>query len=524
MRLRTTFAVLALAPLAFAAPITARDAQAEPLGHHFTVTSFGGFTLFDGDLKFTKDGSYPGKTPLTDALYAGGRLGYQHNSWLGIEGAGGFVPSSVDTVKGSNVDFSHYNGDLVLSPWSTRYGGPFVFGGFGFGWFKGQDTKQDQIKQGILDFGGGVRLWLTDAVGLRLEARNMIWMRHDSSQPKRQYVLLGGGLTFAIGGRPRDTDGDGVTDRKDKCPDTPHGAKVDATGCPIDSDGDGVFDGLDACPGTPKGATVDAKGCPSDQDGDGVFDGIDRCANTPKGATVDANGCPKDSDGDGVLDGLDKCPGTQAGCNVDSVGCPIDTDGDGVCDGLDRCANTPAGAKVDANGCPIEVVERETEMLDTGMIRVQNVNFETGKADLAPESYPTLDIVGQVLAKWPELKMEIGGHTDSRGLAVKNQKLSEARADTVLAYIVRKFPSLRPDQFTAKGYGLSKPIAPNTNALNMAKNRRVEFVVINKDVLKRESERRRLLQKNETPPVTAPNDSTPKPAPAVPAVPDTTKR
>ncbi|MGH3863923.1 OmpA family protein, partial [Actinokineospora sp.] len=238
-------------------------------------------------------------------------------------------------------------------------------------------------------------------------------------------------------------------------------------GCPLDGDGDKVFDGIDQCDGTPKGCTVDAKGCPTDADGDGVCDGVDTCPDTPKGATVDAAGCPKDGDGDGVLDGLD------------------------------QCADTPKGCTVDGDGCPIELVERETELLDTGMIRLQNINFETNKATILPESYPTLDIVGQVLGKWPELRIEVGGHTDARGSEAHNQRLSQARADSVLAYLMRKFPTLRAEQFTVKGYGESRPLVPNTSALNWAKNRRVEFVVLNKDVLRREVERRRLLKKDE---------------------------
>jgi OOP family OmpA-OmpF porin len=273
------------------------------------------------------------------------------------------------------------------------------------------------------------------------------------------------------------------------------GAKVDANGCPMDTDGDGVFDGLDKCPGSPKGAKVDATGCPTDADGDGVFDGLDKCPDTPKGAKIDATGCPTDADGDGVFDGLDKCPDTPAGAKVDATGCPTDTDGDGVWDGLDKCPDTPAGAKVDKDGCPIEVTEKETELLDTGMIRLNNVNFATGKSDLLPEDFATLDVVGQVMMKWPQLQIEIGGHTDNTGSAGLNQRLSEARANAVLKYLLDKYPTLNAGQFTAKGYGLSKPLVPNTNSLNRAKNRRVEFTVMNKETLKKEVERRKLLQK-----------------------------
>jgi OOP family OmpA-OmpF porin len=272
---------------------------------------------------------------------------------------------------------------------------------------------------------------------------------------------------------------------------------VDATGCPIDGDGDGVPDGLDQCDGTPKGATVDARGCPSDADHDGVFDGIDTCADTQSGARVDATGCPVDSDGDGVYDGLDQCEGTPKGCTVNTNGCPSDADQDGVCDGLDQCSDTPASARVDAKGCPIVVSEKETEMLETGMIRLQNINFDTGKATIKPESFAPLDEVGQILTKWPELRIEVGGHTDSRGSDAYNQKLSEARAQAVLDYLKQKFPELKAEQYTAVGYGEAKPLVPNTSVLNMAKNRRVEFKVLNTDVLKREREKQRLLEKEK---------------------------
>jgi OOP family OmpA-OmpF porin len=88
-----------------------------------------------------------------------------------------------------------------------------------------------------------------------------------------------------------DSDGDGVTDDLDRCPNTPRGVKVDRRGCPLDTDGDGVPDYLDKCPNTPKGVKVDKNGCPLDTDGDGVPDYLDECPDTPKGATVNEKGC-----------------------------------------------------------------------------------------------------------------------------------------------------------------------------------------------------------------------------------------
>jgi len=464
--------------------------MAEPIDKFWTVTPYAGFTIFDGDMRF------PGTQPLKDNINFGGRLGYQAYKWMGIEAAAGMTATEEDVITGArDVDWSHVSGNLMFTPWASRFGGPFLLAGGGAGRLK-PSAGSDDVNQGFADYGGGLIFWLSDAMGLRFEARQLLWIPKETSEDKFSTTLVGGGLTFALGATPRDSDGDGVPDRKDNCPDTPKGARVNAEGCPGDADGDGVLDGLDSCPATPKGATVNQYGCPADADKDLVFDGIDQCPNTPVGAKVDEKGCPIDSDADGVFDGLDQCPGTPAGLKVDDKGCTVDSDNDGVTDDKDRCPDTPAGVKVDAEGCPVELIEKETELLDTGMIRLQDVNFETGKADLLPESHASLDQVGQILSKWPELQIEVGGHTDSRGSDALNQRLSEARANSVLSYIKGKFPNLKAEQFTAKGYGEAKPVAPNNTDLGRAKNRRVEFVVLNKDVLKRETERRSLQQKN----------------------------
>ena len=290
---------------------------------------------------------------------------------------------------------------------------------------------------------------------------------------------------------PVDTDGDGVPDGSDRCANTVMGAIVDENGCALDADGDGVPDGIDTCAMTPRGAVVDAKGCPVDSDGDGVFDGLDRCDNTPRGAKVDNRGCPIDSDKDGIPDGLDRCDGTPKGARVDRNGCPSDSDGDGVFDGLDLCANTPAGVKVDAKGCPMEITKTETEFLDSGMIRSSTVRFETSKADLTADSFAELNEIGNILVQWPDLKIEIGGHSDSSGNDVKNQQLSEARARAVLGYLLKKFPQISAAQYTIVGYGEANPVADNATAAGRAENRRVEFKVLNVDQLKRQVEKRR---------------------------------
>jgi OOP family OmpA-OmpF porin len=483
-----------------------QPANADPVGSYWTVTPFAGYTIFDSNLRY-RDGvqdtanANPKGFSLTDDLYAGARVGYQWKKWLGFEFAGGFTPTAEDTAGGTTVDYMHGSFNVMLTPWGGLQGGPFLFAGGGAA--RTSPSGGESFDQGLVEAGGGVLYWLTDAIGLRLEARTLTWLPNESSQSSLTNVTFGGGITLALGAKGRDTDQDGVPDRKDKCPDTPLGALVDSDGCPLDTDGDGVFDGLDQCPDTPPGCTVDAQGCSIDSDGDGVCDGIDTCPDTQVGCAVDATGCPTDGDNDGVCDGIDACPQTPSGCIVDATGCSIDSDGDGVCDGLDECPDTTPGLQVDSSGCPIEVVLRETELLDTGMIRLQDVNFETAKSEVLPDAYDALDIVAEVLLKWPELRIEVGGHSDSRGSASFNRRLSAQRAQSVHDYLMEKFPELDEGQFTVKGYGEDNPLVPNTSDLNMAKNRRVEFVVQNKDVLRREVERRQLLRRE----VSAPADS-----------------
>ncbi len=523
MRVRHWSAATCLVALCAAATVSA-----DPQGHYVSLTPFGGYTLFDGTLR------YPRQSSIRDGADIGARLGWAWLPWLGVEAVGGFSPSREDS-GGAHVNYLHGSANLMLTPAPGLRGGPYAFVGFGGARFS-TDLPEDQVNSdvavpnasfntGNLEWGGGLRFWVTDLFGLRLEARNLHWLRNTDKPLRMNNVIVGAGLTYALGARARDSDHDGVPDRIDQCPNTPLGARVDARGCPLDSDKDAVYDGLDRCPNTPAGCKVDANGCPIDSDGDGVCDGVDACPDTPKGAVVDAKGCPVDSDDDGVADGIDTCPNTPKGCTVDAKGCPIDSDGDGVCDGIDQCPNTGAGLKVDAKGCPIEVLEKETELMDTGMIRLEDIHFETDKWDVLPADTLRLTEVGAVLRNWPTLEIEIGGHTDSRGSAKHNQVLSEKRAGSVKSYLVTRFPDLSGSRFTVKGYGATRPIVPNTSVTNMARNRRVEFVVKNREVLRREVQRRRLLKSTETPgaPGITPAPTDTLTIPPSPAPPDTTK-
>ncbi len=236
-----------------------------------------------------------------------------------------------------------------------------------------------------------------------------------------------------------------------------------------DSDGDGVPDHLDKCPGTPRGVQVDASGCPLDSDGDGVPDSLDKCPGTPKGVKVDASGCPLDSDGDGVPDYLDKCPGTPNGVKVDVSGCPLDSDGDGVPDYLDKCPGTPRGVPVDETGCPPEGI---TVMGDEWMVSGE-VLFALNKSTLTPQARELLGRAVSFLAKNPQYQVEIQGHTDSTGPLAWNMELSKRRAESVKEFLVSQ--GIAGARLTTKGYGPHEPVAPNDTPENRAKNRRVDF-------------------------------------------------
>lgn len=235
----------------------------------------------------------------------------------------------------------------------------------------------------------------------------------------------------------------------------------------VDSDGDGVNDDSDKCPGTPAGTAVDSDGCPvpQDDDHDGVANDIDKCPGTPAGAKVDASGCELDSDGDGVGDSRDQCPNTPAGAKVDEKGCELDGDGDGVVDSQDKCPDTPKGDRVDAVGCSFKEE-----------IRLPGVVFETGKADLLPESLPVLEGAIATLKRYPDLKIEVAGHTDSRGTDAYNLDLSARRAATVLKYLQDGGVQ---NALTSRGYGERQPIASNNTDEGRQANRRVVLRVLN---------------------------------------------
>jgi outer membrane protein OmpA-like peptidoglycan-associated protein len=274
----------------------------------------------------------------------------------------------------------------------------------------------------------------------------------------------------------RDTDRDGVKDNADKCPDTPSGETVDPDGCSPgqkDADKDGVTDASDKCLNTPAGEEVDASGCSASQrdtDKDGVSDSRDKCPDTPAGEKVDGDGC-SDNDKDGVANAADQCPDTPTGEPVDARGCSRDSDADGVPDGKDECPNTPNGAPVDERGCRILFQGGEKRVV------LQGVNFEFNKATLTEDSRNILLEVAKSLAANPGVRVEVGGHTDSKGTEAYNLGLSRERAKTVEDFLEGN--GVSPAQISSRGYGEARPVASNKTEEGRAQNRRVELNRLN---------------------------------------------
>jgi OmpA-OmpF porin, OOP family len=373
----------------------------------------------------------------------------------------------------------------------------------------------------MLPFGAGIRYDLSSRVTLgaetmfRLPFTDYLDGVSESANPDRRDWYMSSALTLAFRfGKFKDSDGDHVFDRYDKCPTVPGEPTLD--GCP-DADGDGITDEQDKCP-YQRGASNmfgcpdrdadgladrdddcpevhgprELKGCP-DKDNDGIADRDDQCPDlagvasgrgcpdadldsipnaqdkcpTEAGPRVN-QGCPdKDTDGDGLVDRLDQCP-NQAGLRV-LDGCP-DTDGDGIVDSRDKCP-TQAGTFMNG-GCP-EIKKEEREALN---VAVKGIQFDPAKATLKKTSYANLDKVVEVMKKYPSYNLRISGHTDSDGDDKKNLELSKNRAKTCFDYLVSK--GIAASRMTHEGFGETKPLVPNTNKANKAENRRVEFELV----------------------------------------------
>ncbi|MGB1012565.1 MAG: OmpA family protein [Nannocystaceae bacterium] len=398
----------------------------------------------------------------------GVRAGYYPLRFLGIELEGGVMPTRSEDGESA---FIYKFSPVLLAQLPYRIA-PFVRAGFGL--LGASTTSLGGDIDPSLNIGGGVKFYVNRWLALRLDVVDNVATRLGVGNRRSNNLEVLLGLSFVLNRkkdkRPAliDTDGDtlydpgqpGVLDSEaDQCPLDP--GPVENRGCPwIDSDGDGMYDPgqtgvpenlVDSCPNEP--GPVENIGCPlRDTDGDGLYD----------------PGQPAVSDAD-----TDMCP-DQPGPR-ENRGCPWpDSDGDGIIDNDDKCPNEPENVNgfEDRDGCPDELPKELKKF--SGVIK--GIYFDSDKDTIKKRSIPVLQRAVKVLKDFPDIAVEISGHTDTDGTREHNLDLSKRRAEAVKTYLVGK--GLDASRLRTKGYGPDQPIESNKTRKGKAKNRRIEFRLV----------------------------------------------
>jgi outer membrane protein OmpA-like peptidoglycan-associated protein len=420
-----------------AASLWATPAAAERF-RPFEIGVYGGWYFFTDEHGLGRAENSPEGLSPKDFLEIGARFGWGFTPLIGIEGEFHVVPTKSNN-EDTNILVIGYRAHLILHLIQHGSFRPFIVAGWGG--ISSSPSDEDVVEgdqDNLLHAGLGFKLNLNEWLLLRVDGRvaappaflNGIAEVGDESNFSGVDFEGLIGLSIAFGGtepvveapppppeEPKDTDGDGILDPDDKCPTEPEDKDSfqDEDGCPDpDNDADGLLDAADKCPNEPedKDTFQDEDGCPDpDNDGDGILDASDKCVNEPetKNQYQDEDGCP------------DTVPG------------------------------------------PVQKY--------TGVI--QGINFKFNSAEITRKSFPVLDRAAKVLTDYPDVRIEIQGHTDNKGNPEYNKDLSQRRAESVKNYFIGK--GIDQSRLTAVGYGMEMPIADNKTGRGRAKNRRVEF-------------------------------------------------
>jgi OmpA-OmpF porin, OOP family len=438
---------------AVAAPAqAAEDPGPQPQVNPIEVGVFGGLHFYNKDHGLGRAVDDPtGTSPDTGGAF-GLRLAYNLNEWIGVEAEGMISPTRTRNDKTRDIILG-YRAHIIGTFLHSGYVRPFALIGFGAmssfpGKYNvedddGQEYPRNRDTDGAFHAGIGAKFPISDMFGLRLDGRAMI-------PPAAFHKIATVGSETHYGGPDWEVLLSAYVGFGGEQPAPPPPAPKPAPVVQKDTDGDGILDKDDKCPTKPE-----------DKDG-----------------FQDEDGCPDpDNDGDGILDKDDKCPNEAEDKDgfQDEDGCPDpDNDGDGIPDDKDKCPNEPETVNnyQDEDGCPDEIPAAIKKF--TGVI--QGINFKTGSAEITKDSHGVLDKAVQVLVDYPDVRLEIGGHTDNVGKEEFNKELSQKRAESVKTYMVGK--GIAADRLTAVGYGMDKPITSNKTAKDKAKNRRTEFTLV----------------------------------------------
>ena len=331
---------------------------------------------------------------------------------------------------------------------------PYLFGGIGYEHVS--DERDNFESHPYVEAGMGASYPINQDFNIVGEFRAMQIVGGSSAEDNEFAFLVGISVPLGFDSLPQDSDGDGIFDSKDHCPNTPFGVQVDGFGCeiknagvstvvaptelnPIEMEIQNPELGVSVSNSVPDVDVIDEQ-ISTDSDGDGVTNDLDRCPKTPLGVTVDNRGCE---------------------VKKKVVVCKIDSDKDGVDDSADVCQNTPQGFSVNSKGCPIK--------------KTLDVNFGLDSYYITEYSKPKIKEFANFLKQNPHLKSRIVGYTDNTGSYSMNQILSYKRASKIRDLLISY--GIDASRIEAVGKGSKNPIASNQNEKGRKKNRRIEAEV-----------------------------------------------
>lgn len=406
---------------------------------------FGGLSVFSKNHDFYDPATAPQERLRRPTADFGARLAYFPLRFLGVEAEFSALPARYE--PGGSAFIYGFRGSAILQLPFYRVV-PFLLGGYGLMGVSSAQTVAGKDIDPMGHYGAGVKYYINRYLAVRFDIRHLIAAQAalQGDGTSHLQVLLGLSVTL---GRAKPT------------------AAPAPAATNTDRDGDGFLNDVDKCPDV-RGIAPD--GCPDrDSDNDSFLDSVDVCPTVPGGAP---DGCPpKDRDLDGFLDGVDVCP-DEPGVAPD--GCPLkDTDGDGILDKDDRCINEPENRNgfEDTDGCPDELPAKVAKF--TGVIR--GIYFDFGKDSIRKQSTKTLAEAARIFNEYPDIKVDISGHTDNVGNAEYNKDLARRRAESVKRYLVDR--GVKAERISTRGAGPDEPIADNAKPAGRAKNRRIEFKI-----------------------------------------------